>query len=171
MYMDYSGGPVTDLYPHLLAPIVYALGLGFPKRVVAIGGQYIYHGEREVPDTFDMLAEYPEGLTVSVLGCQGNGSNIDPMIRGTEGMITLRESNFNMTVEPPTEKKDLDLLNFNYVYEHVKNFLHCLSTRTKPDADIEVGYRTMLPLIMAMQSHLMGKVARFDQDSEQIKFE
>ena len=171
LYMDYSGGPVTDLYPHLLAPIVYTLGLGFPKRVMAIGAQYAFHGEREVPDTFDMLAEYPEGITLSVLGSQANGSNIDPMIRGTAGAVTFRESNVYVDPEPPTQNPRVDLPSFNFVYEHVRNFLGFVRTRQQPDANVEVGYHTQTALIMAMQSHITGKVARFDQDSEQIKFD
>jgi predicted dehydrogenase len=169
MYMDYSGGPVTDLYPHYLGPIVFALKLGFPKRVVAIGGQYVFHGEREVPDTFDMLAEYEGGLTVNVLGSQGNGANFDPMIRGTEGMVTIRESNFVMEVEPPTKKLNMDVPNYNFVLEHIRNFLEGVRDRKQPHANIEIAYRTQAALIMAMRSHLEGKVAHFDEASEQIR--
>jgi len=171
MYMDYSGGPVTDLYPHFLAPVVMALGLGFPKRVAAIGAQYAFHGEREVPDTFDMLAEYAAGVTVAVLGSQGNGSNIDPVIRGTAGAITLRESNVYVEPEPPTDKRKIDMPSYNCVLEHIRNFLTAVRTRKKPNADIENGYRTQTALIMAMQSHLARKVAVFDEDSEQIRLE
>jgi hypothetical protein len=35
-----------------------ALSLDFPSRVVALGGKYMFNGDREVPDTFDMAAEY-----------------------------------------------------------------------------------------------------------------
>ena len=169
MYMDYSGGPVTDLYPHFLAPALFALNLKFPKRVVAIGGQYVYHGEREVPDTFDMVAEYADGLNLCMLGSQGSAANIDPSIRGTGGVITLRESNFYMNVEPPTENKDVDYPNFNFVAEHVRNFLRCVAERKQPDAGIELAYRTQTALIMAMQSHLERKVAVFDEEREAIR--
>jgi predicted dehydrogenase len=171
MYMDYSGGPVTDLYPHFLAPIVMALDLGFPKRVVAIGGQYVFHGEREVPDTFDALLEYSSGANVAILGSQGNGANFDPVIRGTHGSITLRESNLLVTPEAPTQNAAVDIPSYNMVREHVRNFLNAVRTRTKPHADVENGYRTQTALIMAMQSHLGRKVALFDEDSQTIRLE
>jgi predicted dehydrogenase len=171
MYMDYSGGPVTDLYPHYLAPLVMVLELGFPKRVAAIGGQYVFHGEREVPDTFDALLEYPAGLNIAIVGSQGSGANFDPMIRGTHGAITLRESNLLVNPEPPTQNPAVDIPSYNMVREHVRNFLNAVRTRTKTHADIENGYRTQTALIMAMQSHLGRKVAMFDEDSQTIRLE
>ncbi len=171
MYIDYSGGPVTDLYPHYLAPLVMALELGFPKRVAAIGGQYVFHGEREVPDTFDALLEYPVGMNIAIVGSQGNGANFDPMIRGTHGVITLSESNLFVTPEAPTQNAAVDIPSYNMVREHVRNFLNSVRTRTKPHADIENGYRTQTALIMAMQSHLARKVALFDEDSQTIRLE
>lgn len=171
MYMDYSGGPVTDLYPHYLAPVVMALGLSFPKRVVAIGAQYIFHGEREVPDTFDALLEYPSGVTVAIVGSQGNGETFDPVIRGTQGAITLRESNLLIEPERPTQNRAVDIPSYNMVREHVRNFLTAVRTRAKTNADIENGYRTQTALIMAMQSHLARKVAQFDEDSQTIRLD
>lgn len=171
MYMDYSGGPVTDLYPHYLAPMVMALALGFPKRVVAIGGQYVFHGEREVPDTFDALLEYSTGMNIAILGSQGSAANLDPMIRGTHGSITLRESNLFVTPEAPSQNAAEDIPSYNSVRAHVRNFLNAVRTRTKPNADIENGYRTQTALIMAMQSHLARKVALFDEDSQTIRLD
>jgi predicted dehydrogenase len=171
MYMDYSGGPVTDLYPHYLAPLVLALALGFPKRVAAIGGQYVFHGEREVPDTFDVLLEYSTGMNIAILGSQGSGANFDPMIRGTHGSIALHESNLYVTPEAPTQNRAVDIPSYNSAREHVRNFLNAVRTRTKPNADIENGYRTQTALIMAMQSHLARKVALFDEDSQTIRLD
>jgi len=71
MYEDYSGGPVTDLFPHSLTPAVFMLGVGVPSQAVGIGGIYRYP-DREVPDTFNMMLDYDGKLMLSVLGTQGN---------------------------------------------------------------------------------------------------
>ena len=42
-----------------------------PALVAATGGKYRYQ-EREVPDPFHMLIDYPQGITVAVLGTQAN---------------------------------------------------------------------------------------------------
>ena len=59
MYEDYAGGPSTDLFPHGLTPVLYMLGVKMPSMVVATGGKFRYQ-EREIPDTFNMLIDYPE---------------------------------------------------------------------------------------------------------------
>ncbi len=39
--LDYSGGPVTDTYPHPLSPLLKALAPGMPKKVVAMLGTFV----------------------------------------------------------------------------------------------------------------------------------
>ena len=42
-YLDYAGGPCTDLLPHLFTPFVSAIGLKFPARACGIGGHLQIH--------------------------------------------------------------------------------------------------------------------------------
>ncbi len=74
MYEDYAGGPATDLFPHSLTPVLSMLSVDMPDQVVAVGGILRYE-EREVPDTYNMLIQYPERITVAVLGTQANSYN------------------------------------------------------------------------------------------------
>jgi len=65
----------------------------YPTQVAATGGTYRYM-EREVPDTFNMIADYPQKLTVLCNGTQGNdlqspGSGEQPIIRGWDGTMTF----------------------------------------------------------------------------------
>ena len=71
MYWDYAGGPATDLYPHCLSQVIHMLDVKLPSLVVATGGKLRYE-EREVPDTFNILAEYPEKISLSMIGTQAN---------------------------------------------------------------------------------------------------
>lgn len=170
MYLDYSGGPVTDLYPHPLTRLIKALGVGLPKRVVAAGGKYFYDGERDVPDTFDLLIEYPEGLTVSVLGTIVNDTGLDTVIRGSEGNITFSgDARLIFRPQPDLTRPRRVLTTDRYVHDHIRNFLDCIRTREKTFCDIELGYVVQVPLIMAMQSFVTGKAAFFDADAEKIR--
>lgn len=171
MYADYSGGPVTDLYPHPLARVLKALGAPLPKRVVAVGGRYQFNGDRDVPDTFDLLIEYPQGLTVAVLGTICNNTALETVIRGTEGSITLSESaGLAIQPQPNSQRRPARISSGrNYEQDHLRNFFECIRTRARPYADIELGYATQLPLIMAMMSHLESKVAFYDAAQERIR--
>lgn len=171
LYADYSGGPVTDLYPHPLARVLKALGAPLPRRVVAVGGRFQFNGDRDVPDTFDLLIEYPQGFTLAVLGTIVNGTPIETVIRGSEGTMRLAES-AGIAIEPAAgvQRRRAQIASGrNYEQDHLRNFLDCIRTRGKPYADIELGYATQLPLIMAMQSHLEGEVAFYDAEQERIR--
>ncbi len=170
MYMDYSGGPVTDLYPHPLTRLLKALSAGLPKKVVALGGKYFYNGERDVPDTFDMLIEYPEGMTVSLLGTIVNDTSIDTVIRGSEGTVTFTgDARLAFSPQPDSKGIRRSLTTDRTGQDHMRNFLECVRTRAKTHCDIELGYAVQVPLIMGMRSFLEGKVAWFDAEREEIR--
>ena len=168
MYMDYSGGPSTDLYPHAMTRLFKVLGVGLPKKVVAIGGKYVYDGGRDVPDTFDMLIEYPENLTVAVLGTIANETGLDTVVRGTDGTLTFAPG--GLEIEPQVAgKRRISANLYPYEREHMRNWVQSIRSRQKPNGDVELGYRVQVPLIMAMRSFVEGKVAYFDAASETIR--
>jgi predicted dehydrogenase len=169
MYMDYSGGPSTDLYPHPMTRLFKVLGAKLPSKVVAVGGRYVYNGERDVPDTFDLLIEYPEKLTVAVLGTITNQTGLDTIVRGTEGTLSFKDGGFEIEPEPGSAKRRVAGSLMRHEYDHMQNFVRCMRTREKPNCDIELGYRVQVPLTMAMLAFTEGKVARFDAASETIQ--
>jgi predicted dehydrogenase len=86
-YAAYSGGIATDLFIHRLARIMCACDLMYPRRVVGMGGIWRWPKYRDLPDSFEMIAEYPRGMTVYVLGTQCNRVGIDHLIRGYRGTL------------------------------------------------------------------------------------
>jgi predicted dehydrogenase len=168
MYMDYSGGPSTDLYPHPMTRLFKVLNVNFPSKVVAVGGKYVYNGERDVPDTFDFLIEYPEKLTVAVLGTITNATGIDTVIRGTEGTMSFTDGGFQVEPASGSSRGRMGATLMTQEKEHLRNFVRCMASREKPNADIELAYRVQIPLIMSMLSYTEGKVARFRSDTETI---
>jgi predicted dehydrogenase len=173
MYMDYAGGPCTDLYPHCLAPIVKALGVTFPKAVVAVGGKYRYDEEREVPDTFDMLIQYPEGITVAVLGTIANEWGLPSLIRGYDATMLFEGPGIVIQPQSGVKKERIEVKRERggSDHEHMRNFIECIRTRRKPLSDIELGYYVQTALIMGMLSFLHGKVATFDPQKETINMQ
>ena len=169
MFMDYSGGPSTDLYPHPMTRLFKVLGVNFPSKVVAVGGKYVYNGERDVPDTFDMLIEYPEKLTVAVLGTITNQTGLDTIVRGTEGTLSFNDGGFRIEPGPGSTRRRASMSLATQERDHMRNFLQCMRTREKPNCDIELAYRVQISLIMAMMSFTEGKVAHFDAATETIR--
>jgi len=179
MYEDYAGGPCTDLFPHSLSPVVSVLGVTFPSLAVATGGMFRYT-EREVPDTFNMLVDYPQKITVAVLGTQGNddptipdrgaGGRI-PVIRGWDGSLTVsgKEIRFVPADGCKKPRQTFPIEHAENNVDHWKNLLDCTKTRKNElNAPIELGYHVQTALIMGYLALKQGRTARFDTEKQQI---
>jgi predicted dehydrogenase len=179
MYEDYSGGPSTDLFPHTLTPVVYMLGVKLPKMVVATGGKFRYE-EREVPDTFNMLIDYPENVTIAVLGTQGNdcpgtgsrgsGQRI-PVVRGWDGTLTV-EGNEIVFIPAKGSNKKAQRFPIEHGEDFVgfwQKFLDCCRSRQQETlSPMELAYHVQTALQMGMLGFRQGRVAKFDAVKEEI---
>lgn len=101
-YRDYSGGIATDLFVHRITRIIRACNLSFPNRVSGMGGIYLWDDGRDLPDNFEMLAEYPAvegvtpGMTVRVLGTMANKAASDHCIRGYDATLYFTGSGWEI---------------------------------------------------------------------------
>lgn len=88
-YSAYSGGICTDLFIHRITRIMKACKLTYPRRVVGMGGIWQWPDGRDLPDNFEMICEYPRGMTVYVLGTMSNRVPVEHLIRGYRGTLTF----------------------------------------------------------------------------------
>lgn len=179
MYEDYSGGPATDLFPHSLCPVVSILGLSLPSMVVATGGKFRYD-DREVPDTFNMLIDYPEKVTIAVLGTQGNdypavgnrgAPGRIPVVRGWDGSLTIQG---NEVVFIPADKSGKEAQRFPLEAQtdtkhHWENLFECIRTGAQPNHTMELAYHVQTALQMGVLALRNSHVARFDAAQESIQ--
>lgn len=164
-YWDYSGGVATDLLYHVVAETETALGPEFPSRVVASGGNFVCK-EREVPDTFHVLINFPGDhtlLAVSTLETdEGFGGTI---IRGQKatlrfespGVVIQPQKAWEKLVEPrkvaTTERPD-----------HMTNWLQCIRERAPEKCHLDAlsAYKIMVAIDLSIRSYRENKVMRFD---------
>lgn len=183
LFMDYAGGPVTDLYPHAYTPVVHLLGVKFPRTVVASGGTYRYpYPLREVPDTFNLLIDYPEGITVALMGTQGNdffgtgtapsdSTGRAPVIRGWEATMVVGRNQITITPAEGSTRKAaaIPVERGENLVDLWKSFLDAARAGKGPTASpMDLAYHTQTALIMGMLSWHAGRTARFDARREEI---
>lgn len=165
-YWDYSGGIATDLFYHLLSHLQVALGPEFPKRVSAGGGIYIQH-DRDVPDTFHMIIDYPTDHSVVLCSSMANGQGVPELIRGHEA--TMYFEGPGIVIRPEDEFKDqrqLSEVARETRLGHMENFLDCVRTRNKPHLDADTAYKVMVAIALGVESYRKEKVMRFDPGRE-----
>lgn len=179
MYEDYAGGPSTDLFPHVLTLVVSMLGVTMPSKVVATGGKFRYQ-QREIPDTFNMLIDYPEKITVAVLGTQandypatdsrGSGQRV-PVIRGWEGTLTIKNNEIVFIPAHGSNKKSQRFAikgGEDFVGYWQKFLTCCRSRKVNTLSPMDLAYHVQTALQMGMLGLRQGKVARFDAARKEI---
>jgi len=183
LFADYAGGPVTDLYPHCLTQVTDIMGVGFPKNVTALGGIHRYdYPLREVPDTFTLIADYPEKATITVMGTQGNDYNATdprgsgqrcPVIRGWDGSLHIsknKEIVFTpIRVTGAKEPKTIPIERAEDNIEHWRNLIECCRKRNKETwSPMDLAFRTQTVLQMAMMSYWEKRTMGFNLEQKEI---
>jgi len=186
-FWDYSGGIATDLFFHVAAPLnICWPSPQFPYKVMAGGGIYVFK-DREVPDTFHLIAEYAKGHSVVLSSSMANSQHIPGLIRGHLGTIIMVEhGQFEGTATYITLKPEKRVMTPEYegkygkddqqipletkdaMIAHVENFLSCVRTRQKPTLDVETAARAQVLISMAVQSYRQGRVLYFDEKTFQV---
>lgn len=179
MYEEYAGGPCTDLFPHILTPVMYMMNAGMPSVAVATGGKFRYE-EREVPDTFNMLVDFPENFTIAVLGTQGNdfmasesrgSASRIPVIRGWDGALTVANDKIVFTPAHGSNKErhEFEIDRGENLLHFFREFIDCYRANN-PDtiSNMDLAYRVQTALIMSYLSLKESKVVRFDPETESI---
>ncbi|MCX7818679.1 MAG: Gfo/Idh/MocA family oxidoreductase [Kiritimatiellae bacterium] len=186
LFEDYAGGPVTDLFPHCLTPVVDVMGATFPDTVTGIGAIHVYPYElREVPDTFNLIASYPDAMTIAVLGTQGNdytttpkrgAGQRSPVIRGTEGTLTIEPDNRQIRFTPsgiPGQTKSVKLFPIEGHEDNLemwRDLIRCHREKNPATmCPMDLAFRVQTVLQMAMLSHKAGRHAKFDQAAIAIR--
>ena len=184
-YWDYSGGIATDLFYHVVAPLnICWEEPQFPYRVAATGGIYAFK-DREVPDTFNLLADFAKGHSLVLSSSMANSSHIPGLLRGQHGTITMVDhGKFEGRTDHITiaaERAHLEEFVSKWGYQsvdipveetprdaHMSNFFECMRTRQKPVLDADTAYRAQVTISMGVESFRRGKILYFDPAKERV---
>lgn len=172
-YWDYSGGIATDLFIHRVTRIIKALDLKFPERAIGMGGTYEYKGDpTEVPDTFNIMLDYPGGPTVMLVSSLANSTPIEHVIRGHKATLTFTRTGF--TIKPQAEfAKDVKEI----VYEkkgsesidlHHRNLQAAIRSNEPLKCDCMLGFYGVVACKMGVQSFRTKKYVKWDKAKERI---
>ncbi len=164
-YWDYSGGIATDLFIHRVTRILKAVGLTFPDRVVATGGKWQFTKSRaEIPDTFNILADYPGGPTVLLVSSMANDTPIKHVIRGHKATIEFNEDGFEITPQasyvddpgPRQARKEWRMIYRKQGAEdltlHHRNLLNAVRMGEEIKCPAELGYHGVVVTSMGVES-------------------
>lgn len=156
-------------------------GLGVemhPSRISAIGGKYYFDDDQQFPDTQYAVFEYPgdgqvghrkqliyEHRIWSPYRQEGfeNGN----AFYGTNGMMILGKNDGWQLYGPKNQLKE-SMKASGMGEPHHRNFLECVRSGNKPNADIEIGHYSAALCHLANVASRVGRVLEFDPKAEKI---
>jgi predicted dehydrogenase len=172
-YWDYSGGIATDLFVHRITRMIRALDLKFPTRAVAVGGKWEFRDSAaEIPDTFNMMLDYPEGLSVVVLSSMANDTPIPHVIRGHEATLEFTREGF--VIRPQGRfNKEGNREEIKHVKSggedillHHRNLQGAIRNGDAIKTDCMTGYYGVVAVRMAVDSFRKNKCIKWDAKRE-----
>jgi predicted dehydrogenase len=165
-YRKYSTGIIGDLLVHQMTPLIMALDLGWPTRVVASGGHYVDKA-MENHDQVNLNIEFEGEHTMVVAGSTANEVGLETVIRGHKAnlyfagrQVTLRpERLFADEVDEQTfEGEDLgeiqDLMRIHWA--------NAIRNKTPVASPVELGAKVMVAVDLATRSLWEGAAFGFD---------
>jgi predicted dehydrogenase len=190
-YYAYNGGLATDLLYHKLAPFTKAISGHngeYPRRVVSSGGTYLEKDERDIPDTFMMMVDYPSEHTIVLASVMTNNVGVEDVIRGQYGTMNFKNglriqeqgpwaSEFRETNKDALPSDLSGTANGEAEFsldlptrrDHMGNFLDAVRNGDVQACNVDLGASTMVAIKMGVESLRQNKVMLWDDSSETMR--
>lgn len=156
-----------------------------PTRVSAMGGRFVIDDDRTIPDVMEGMFQFASGRMLIFGQYETSGNRALPRqafaeFRGTQGALYATDNSFEVLPErggryqdnrdfraEPLERKFGGGYG-QYTVVHARNFLDCMKSRAKPNADVEIGHRSTTMALLANISQVMEATLHWDPNAERI---
>ncbi len=172
-YWDYSGGISGDLFVHRVTRIIKSLGLTFPDYGMAAGGRYVFKETKgDVPDTMDVLLDYPEGVTVQLVSSMANDRKIDHLLRGHKATLEFDQTGFTIVPQKLFQDEAKEVVykknGAEDVYLHHRNLQNAIRKGEELNCPVELGYYGVVASEMGVQSLRKRAYMKWDKQAQRI---
>jgi predicted dehydrogenase len=189
-WYDYGGGNLTDWGVHLTDVMNWYMGMDTKAPLLtSASAQYVRipRNPERVPDTYAVTWQYEQFVaTLSnamVPGTEDPRGLYGNYFFGDRGVLLVNRMGYEVkpyapargqnpdAPQPIESKKFTDPSGMSEIVEspfgsathrHVRNFLDAVKSREKPNCDIEIGFSSALPCLLAIVSVKTGKTVKWD---------
>ena len=171
---------IANMGIHYLDAMRWLTGETAPASVSAHGGIFAVKDDRDIPDTAEVIFEHASGMLTLFSVYEANGQSTvrdgEIEIRGTNGTVFAGMSGFEIVPETggqfqnPKPRRDRLVVTAKEIgyssldRDHAREFLDCVKSRRRPNADVEEGQRSTTMALLANLS--LATKARLDWDHQ-----
>ena len=175
---------MTNWGAHNLDIARWAMNVRTPISVAAFGGRYALEDGGETPDVQEVIYNFP-GFVLTWSVREMNGMSRGGFeFHGTKGNLSIGRSGFKVTWESwgetdedtgkkkKGEKKalieEITDPGSEQPVAHARNFLDCVKSRKRPNADVEEGYLTAVTCHLGNLATRLGRSLKWDEQKGEI---
>lgn len=170
-HWHWGGGELGNNGVHALDVARWGMQVDYPQRVTSSGGRYRWDDDQETPDTHVVAFDFPdkktiswEGLSWSPFGPLDDGFGVS--FHGEQGSMAILGSGYklfdkkNKEIEAKAPSGGDGL--------HIANFLACIRSGERPNADIEIAHKSTLLCHLGNIAHRVGRTLNCDPKTGRV---
>jgi predicted dehydrogenase len=195
-WWDYGTGIAGDLMSHQVDGVNCIMRMGIPESVITQGALYYWKSDREVPDMWHALLDYPSKDLCIQFNCTFHNRHM-----GTNTYLLGRDASLEVSGEwcrtygaewkpeynqklaaarkaaaaagrPPDEAvvpPDYTMKKGELeVTNHMRDFIDCVRTRGKTRCDIDQAWEEAVTIVMSVESYKRERKVKWDPAREEI---
>ncbi len=197
-WWEYGTGIAGDLMSHQWDGVNLIAGMGIPETVQTMGGRYFWKEDREVPDQWHVLFEYPRRDLNITFGCTFHNRH-----HGTNTYVFGRDATLQVSSEwckvygaewkpeyknklaaarrraesaglPAADAPALVIPDYAMkkgeleVSNHIRNFIDCIRSGETPRCGIDRAWEEAVAVVMSVESYFRERKVKWDPVNEQI---
>ncbi len=156
---------------HSLDVCRWGLDVDYPRRVTAGGGKYYFDDDQETPDTHTVTYDFGdkaitwEGRNWHHRGFENSTFGI--AFYGDRGSLVLDSRQYQL-FDPADKLVASQTKGFDGHDPHLRNFLACIRSGERPNADIEIGHKSTLLCHLGNIAYRTGQTVNLDPKTGQL---
>lgn len=198
LFWPYSSGIPGQWMAHQIDTVHWFTGINHPRSVAANGGIYLWKDGRENFDTMTAVFDYgplddkskgfqvvyssrftnSAGGTKEIYYSNGGELNLDTNMVTPRGGLSAGHSKAmgmepnllpEMTLSEAVQvETGADTGVDDMTSAHMRNWMECVRSRKKPNADVMAGYNHSIANIMTTAALRTGKFVTFDEKNQEV---
>jgi predicted dehydrogenase len=172
-YFDYSGGVPAGLFVHRVTRLIKACGLQFPEYGSAHGGKFQFtDSTAEVPDTINIMLDYPGGPTVLLISSLANDTPVAHTLRGHRATLEFTPTGFVIKPQKLYQNELKEIVHRKTGGEdtelHLRNLLRAIRYDEPLKCDAMLGYYGVVACQFGVESQRQRKYMKWDGAAQRI---
>lgn len=176
-FSDYAGGIVADQGAHVYDGFHMLMNAGYPSAVTAAAGRPHRAGV-DTPDSVVVTAEYPEDflgvftINYAAMRYQSRNDQLN-QLDGDKARMDIGRETARVYMAGDEERVAIEKRSargFGFATElHVRNFLECCRTRSKPTAPMAIAFQAALIAQLGNLSIKNGRRMRWNNAAKRVE--